>query len=466
MSERVHLVGIGGISMSGLAKLLLARGVTVSGSDAQASSMTADLAARGAAVTIGHRADLVEGADRVVSSDAIHEDNPELRRARELGLPVQRRSQVFGELMAERRGIAVSGTHGKTTVTAMIGLILVEAGMDPTVALGGEYAPLDGNLRIGRGDWMVLEACEAYESYLDLRPEIALVTNIEPDHLDHHKTEARLRESFAQFLGLITPDGCAVLCSDREELRALAHRVTREVVTYGLSPAARVRGDRPHSEGARGSCQLVIEGKEHGRLEVGVPGRHNIINALGATAAAWRAGAPIAACQRALAGFTGVGRRFEILGEAGGVTVVDDYAHHPTELSATIAAARAVFPGRRVVAVFQPHLYSRTRDFADGFAQALEAADLVILTDIYPAREAPIAGVTSRLIAERVRADRGKGGVREMAKEEVVSELPGLTGPGDVILVMGAGDIGETARELAGRLGVASPRSQAAAVKR
>jgi len=454
------MVGIGGIGMSALAKLLLAQGVSVSGSDAQASPMTGELASLGAKITIGHHAEQVEGAKRIVISDAIHDDNPELRRARELGLQVQRRSELLAELMASRRGIAVSGTHGKTTVTAMIGLILVEAGMDPAVALGGEHEALGGNARVGRGDWMVVEACEAYESFLDLKPEIAVITNIEPDHLDHHKTEAHLRESFGRFLGNIRKGGCAVLCADRPELEQVAARAEREIITYGLSATAGVRGKGAEAVGAGGRCRLVIGGDEKGELRLSVPGIHNVVNALGAIAAALKAGAPFEACLRALASFRGVGRRFEVLGEAKGITVVDDYAHHPTEIEATIAAARSAFAGRRLVAVFQPHLYSRTRDFADGFARALEPADVVVLADIYPAREMPIPGVSSRLIAEPLREGKGKDAVFQMAKDEVADKLPALAHSGDVILVMGAGDIGEAARELALRLGVRSKATQ------
>jgi len=454
MTDRVHMIGIGGIGMSALAKLLLAQGVPVSGSDAQASALTEELARLGATIGVGHRAEQVEGAARVVISDAIHDDNPELRRARELGLPVQRRSELLAELMRDRRGIAVSGTHGKTTVTAMTGLILVEAGLDPAVVVGGECEALGGNARAGAGDWMVVEACEAYDSFLDLAPEIAVITNIEPDHLDHHKTEAHLRESFAGFLRNVLPGGCAVLCAERRELQPLAAGLGREVLTYGLSAEAQVRGVAPELIGAVIKCTLVVGGEEKGELRVSVPGLHNLVNALGATAAALRAGAPAEACLRGLASFTGVARRFEVLGEANGIAVVDDYAHHPTEIAATMAAAGSAFPGRRLVAVFQPHLYSRTRDFAEGFVKALQPADVVIVADIYPAREAPIDSVSSRLIAEPLQRGKGEDAVFEMAKAEVAEELSALARPGDVVLVMGAGDIGEVAREFALRLGI------------
>lgn len=465
MSGRTHLIGIGGIGMSALAKLLLARREAVSGSDVAASSLTEELRRLGAQVTIGHRAELVEGAARAVYSDAVHDDNPELRRARQIGLPTLRRSQLLAELMEGRRGIAISGTHGKTTVAAMVGLILTEAGMDPTVVLGGEYAPLGGNARVGSGAWMVVEACEAYESYLDLSPEVAVITNIDPDHLDHHGTEARLRASFSRFLDRIVPGGRAVLCADRPELHELAARVDREVITYGLTVAAQIRGIEPCLDGLGGGCRVSADDRDQGELRLAVPGRHNLVNALGAVAAARLAGVPIPAALAALASFRGVGRRFEVLGEANGIAVVDDYAHHPAELAATLEAARAAFPGRRLVAVFQPHLYSRTRDFAEEFAGALAAADAVVLTEIYPAREAPLPGVTTRLILRALRQGRGEDGAREVAKRKLVAALSQLTRAGDVVLMMGAGDIGQVAREFASSLGITPGEERAAPAK-
>jgi len=458
MKPRLHMIGIGGIGMSALAQILPARGFEVSGSDSQASEMTTKLTALGARVSIGHRGENVEGSARVIVSDAIHSDNPELVRARELELPVQRRSELLAELMAGSRGIAVSGTHGKTTVTAMIGAILVEGGLDPSVVLGGEFAPLGGNARVGRGDWFVAEACEAYESFLDLRPEIAVITNVEPDHLDHHKTERHLRESFVQFLGGVAPEGSIVMCADRPELGELALPQGRRVVWYGSHERAEVGGRKIETAGMEGRCTLVLEGKTAGVLRVASPGVHNVMNALGATAAALTAGAEVSACLKALEAFAGVGRRFEVVGEASGVTVVDDYAHHPTEVAATIAAARGAYPGRRVVALFQPHLYSRTRDFAEQFAKTLSEADVTVLTEIYPAREASIPGVTSGLIADHLRALAGEDAVLEMAKDEAAAELPAHLRAGDVVLSMGAGDIGRTARELVRRLG-GSPRA-------
>lgn len=464
MSERIHMIGIGGIGMSALAQILLARGAPVSGSDAHRSPMTERLAALGAAVTIGHRSEVVEGAERAVISDAIPADNPELRRAGEIGLPVQRRSELLAELMAGRRGIAVSGTHGKTTVTAMLGLALAEAGLDPTVVLGGEYAPFGGNARIGRGDWFVAEACEAYESFLHLTPDIAVVTNIEPDHLDHHKTEDHLRESFARFLARVPRGGTLVLSADRPELETLRLPEGRSIVRYGTAQGADVRASDP-AAAAEGRCKLLVDGEAAGELRVPAAGMHNVMNALAATAAAWCAGVAPSVSAAALAKFSGVARRFEVVGEAGGVTIVDDYAHHPTEVAAAIEAARAAFPGRRIVAVFQPHLYSRTRDFAAGFAEALTAADQAVVTDIYPARETPLPGVSSELILGPLRDSVGEDAVRAVAKENLMAQLAADVRPGDVVLAMGAGDIGDTARELAAELGGGSSPAQRAAAK-
>ena len=453
MSDRVHFIGIGGIGMSALARIALARGISVSGSDLRESPLTARLASLGANVTIGHRADLVPAGATVVLSDAIRPDNPEVQRARSLGLPVKRRSELLAEMMSGSRGIAISGTHGKTTVTAMLGVVLAEAGLDPTVVLGGEYPPLGGNVRLGAGEWLVAEACEAYESFLDLTPEIALVTNIEPDHLDHHKTFDHLRQSFIAFLHRVAPHGSLVLCADRPELADLPLPAGRHITWYGASEQAQVRGVDIETTGGNARCRLCLDGRPAGELRVNSPGRHNMLNALGAVAAALRTGASLDACKRALERFTGVARRFEVLGEASGLTVVDDYAHHPTEIAAILAAARAAFPGRRLVALFQPHLYSRTRDFAEEFASALGEADLAVLTDIYPARESPISGVTSGLIADNYRRRFGKDALLEMSKEAVTTELPRHVQSGDVLLVMGAGDIGTVAHDLLRTLG-------------
>jgi UDP-N-acetylmuramate--alanine ligase len=465
MKRRLHMIGIGGVGMSALAQILLEQGAAVSGSDARESETTRRLAERGARIEIGHQSDLVEGAGRVIVSDAVTSDNPEVMRARDMDIPVSRRSELLAEMMQGMRGIAISGTHGKTTVTAMVGAILAEAGLDPTVAIGGDYAPFGGNARTGRGEWFVAEACEAYGSFLDLRPEISLVTNIEADHLDYHETREHLRKSFLEFLERTTPGGCLVLCADRPELRSLSPPEGREVIWYGADAEAQIRGSDLSAHDGGGRCRLWVGGRDAGELRIAVPGHHNLVNALGAVAAAVKAGASTAACLESMAGFAGVGRRFELLGETSGMTLVDDYAHHPTEVEATIAAARGAFPGRRLVAIFQPHLYSRTRDFAEEFASALSAADLAVLTEIYPAREAPLPGVTSALIMDHLRTAQRKDGVLEVAKADLTTALPSRLRPGDVVLFMGAGDIGSAARSLFGRLSGRAAEEQEVVVK-
>jgi len=320
--------------------------------------------------------------------------------------------------------------------------------LDPTVVLGGEYAPIGGNARVGEGEWFVVEACEAYESFLDLKPQIAVVTNVEADHLDHHGSVDHLRSSFTRFLGNVAPNGSLVLCADRPELREIAEGIARPTVWYGADERADVRGVGISTGGGEGRCQLIVGERDEGELRIATPGVHNVVNGLGAVAAAQAAGAPLDACKAALSEFTGVRRRFEVIGRVAGLIVIDDYAHHPTEVAVTIATARAAFPGRRLIAVFQPHLYSRTRDFAEGFARALGQADLCVLTEIYPAREAPLPGVSSRIIAERLISQRGEDGLLEVAKESLATELAGRAREGDVILFMGAGDIDAAAREL------------------
>ena len=451
--SRVHFIGIGGIGMSALAEIALARGSKVSGSDLHSSPLVARLQGLGAEVRVGeHRAENEGEASRVVVSDAVRPDNPELALARERGIPVLRRSQYLAELMSGHRGLAVSGTHGKTTTTAMIATILVEAGMDPTVALGGEYAPLGGNARIGKGEWMVVEACEAFNSHLDLAPEIAVVTNIEAEHLDYHKTEAALRGSFAAFLGRIKPGGSAILCFDWEAVREIAGSFRGRKVSYGLSQGCDYRATEVSWGQKGGRFVLLHKEKPQGSFELRLFGEHEVANATGAIAAAAEAGVELDAARSALAEFTGVGRRFQTVGAARGISVVDDYAHHPTEIEATLLAARAQFPKRRLVAVFQPHLYSRTQAFVEEFARALSRADVMIVTEVYAAREAPIPGVSGEAIVEAARS-LGKEDAQFLAPKEAIGEklLPKLR-PGDVLLTLGAGDVYTVARDILARL--------------
>ena len=442
-----HLMGIGGIGMSGLAQVLAARGEPLSGCDLHPSPLTAKLERLGITFAESHSPTHLTAVSRVIVSDAIRPDNAELLRARELGLPVLRRSQVVGELMRERRGIAVAGTHGKTTTTAMIGLILADAGLDPTVLIGGELAALGGNARIGRGEFFVAEACEAYESFLDLEPEVAVITNIEAEHLDHHGTERALITSFEKFAAAVRPGGHLVFCADDRNAAAVAERAAAACVSYALDAEADFRAVDVADDGI-GMTFTLIHPEGRTRVRLMIPGRHNVADAAGAIACCAAVGVSPDQAAATTESYRGVERRFQVTATAAGVTVVDDYAHHPTEIRATIAAARPRCPGKLVV-VFQPHLYSRTRDFLEGFADALSSADLVIVTAIYPAREEPIPDITGESIVSAMH-HRGRQEARFQAqKDEVAGALSANLAPGDWVLVLGAGDIGSVAKDLA-----------------
>lgn len=446
-----HLMGIGGIGMSALAQALAASGERLSGCDLHASALTAKLEGLGIAFREGHSPAHLDAVERLVVSDAIKPDNPELVRAQELGLPVSRRSQLVGELMARRRGIAVAGTHGKTTTTAMIGFILAQAGLDPTVLIGGELPAFGGNARIGAGDLFVAEACEAYESFLDLEPDIALITNIEAEHLDHHGTERALIESFARFVANVRPGGRLVFCADDANAAAVASRATAATVSYGMQDEADFRAVEVADDGAGTSFTLAHAG-EREQARLAVPGRHNVANAAGAIAACALAGVAPSRSAAILEAYGGVQRRFEVTETSAGVTVVDDYAHHPTEIRAVIAAARPRCHGRLVI-VFQPHLYSRTRDFLDAFADALSLADRVIVTEVYAAREESIPGISGESIVRALRERGKKEAYFQAEKDDVAGRLSESLAGGDWVLVLGAGDIGSVARELAEILG-------------
>ncbi len=445
----VHFVGVCGAGMSALAELLLHGGGRVTGCDTHLTNAAARLRDLGAEIWQGHDPAHVEQASAVVTTAAVHADNPELATARSLNIPVVKRAHALGSIVNNGTVIAVAGTHGKTTTTAMTAEILDAASMSPTAFVGGHVPHWNGGLRLGNTDLFVVEADEYDRSFLTLQPSVAIVTTLEADHLDIYGSFEGVREAFDQFLSLVPRDGMIALCADDEGARTLARRHPATVVTYGVdSKTARFRATKIEMRG-RGSRFVVTDrGEECGEVSLGVPGVHNVRNALGAMTAALHVDAPFSAVQSALAGFHGVGRRFQELGRAGGIVVIDDYAHHPTEINATIAAARAAYAGHRVVAVFQPHLYTRTRDFAEQFAQALSAADLAWVTNIYPAREQPIAGVSSELIT------RAAPGITLFDGD--VSELANALRPalktGDIVLFMGAGNIDDAAHALAAQL--------------
>ncbi|WP_034225248.1 UDP-N-acetylmuramate--L-alanine ligase [Arenimonas donghaensis] len=451
---RVHFIGIGGVGMSGIAEVLVTLGYQVSGSDAADSAATRRLVTLGASVFRGHAAGNVANVDVVVVSSAIRADNPELMAAREQRIPVVPRAEMLAELMRFKRGIAIAGTHGKTTTTSLVASVLSEGGLDPTFVIGGQLLSAGANARLGGGQWLVAEADESDGSFLRLNPLVAVVTNIDADHLENYGGDfARVQAAFDEFLHRLPFYGLAVLCIDDEEVAALAERTPRHLVTYGLRAEADVRASDLRQDGPATRFTLHLPEAAPQAVTLNLPGQHNVLNALAAAAIGWQLGVTPAQIASALEKFEGIGRRFNIKGELdfgrGKALLVDDYGHHPRELEAVFAAARGGWPDRRLVVAFQPHRYSRTRDLFDDFAAVLSSADAVVLADVYPAGEAPIVGADAKALARAIRA-RGRidpvlaGPVRELP-----AVLADVLEDGDLLLVMGAGDIGAVIADLA-----------------
>lgn len=443
----VHFVGIAGAGMSALAELFVRRGVRVTGCDAHPEG-AADLRRLGIQVD-QHDPEHVEGARALVVTSAMPKDHPELQRARQRNIPVIRRAEALGEVTAERELVAIAGTHGKTTTTVMTTMALAAAGRDPTGLVGGRVSDWEGNLRAGGDRLYVVEADEYDRSFLALTPTVAVVTNIEADHLDIYVDLADISDAFSKFA---RPARTVVLCDDDPGAHRLRTVSGTELIRYGLSSKdTRVTArDVTEREGGT-SFDVLFDDEPMGRAHLRVPGRHNVLNSLAAFSAGFAVGAEFGAMEKGVSAFQGVERRFQRIGEARGVVIVDDYAHHPTEIAATLAAARTTFPGRRLVAAFQPHLYTRTRDFASQFGQALAAADAVFLTEIYPAREKPISGVTAGLVEEAINSAGGHLKWRG-DRAALADALAAAVGKNDVVLTLGAGDITQTGRELLDRL--------------
>ena len=454
-ATRVHFVGIGGVGMSGIAEVLCTLGCTVSGSDNADNAVTRRLASLGATIHRGHAPGNVHGADCVVASSAIKRDNPELAEARARRIPVVPRAEMLAELMRFRRGIAVAGTHGKTTTTSLLASVLGEGGLDPTFVIGGKLLAAGANARLGGGDWLVAEADESDGSFLRLNPLVAIVTNIDADHLENYGGDfANVQAAFAEFLHRLPFYGLAVLCIDDPEVAALATTTPRHVMTYGFTAEADVRAEDVRQEGACMRFVLCLPDGSRTPVELALPGRHNVLNALAAAAIGWQLGIAADAIALALQKFAGIGRRFNLLAKlttAKGATVqlVDDYGHHPKELEAVFAAARGGWPDKRLVVAFQPHRYSRTRDLFDDFAGVLSSVDALVLTEVYPAGEAPIAGADARSLARAIRARGRIDPVVVNSAGELAALLPDILQDGDLLLMMGAGDIGHAAQQLA-----------------
>jgi UDP-N-acetylmuramate--alanine ligase len=452
--RRVHFVGIGGVGMSGIAEVLCTLGYNVSGSDQGESAATRRLAALGARVYRGHAADQIQGADVVVVTSAIRPDNPELRAAREQRVPIVPRAEMLAELMRVRRGIAVAGTHGKTTTTSLVASVLSEGGLDPTFVIGGQLLSAGANARLGGGEWLVAEADESDGSFLRLTPLMAVVTNIDADHLENYGGDfAQVQAAFSEFLHRLPFYGLAVLCLDDPEVRVLAREMPRHVISYGFCEDADVRASGVSQRGGETRFLLHLPDCAAQPVSLNLPGRHNVQNALAAAAIGWQLGVEPAAIAAALAKFQGIGRRFNLHGEKpiaqGQVLLVDDYGHHPVELAAVFEAARAGWPERRLVVAFQPHRYTRTRDLLDEFASVLSEVDALVLTEVYAAGEAPIVGADAKALARSIRARGRVDPVLVPNARALPQVLPDLLQDGDLLILMGAGDIGQTAQELA-----------------
>lgn len=438
----IHFVGIGGIGMSGIAEVLLNLGYPVSGSDLREGEVTRRLAALGARITFGHRAENAAAADVVVVSSAVRPDNPEVAAARARDVPVIPRAEMLGELMRVKEGVAVAGSHGKTTTTTMIAVILAEAGLDPTAVIGGKARAFGSNARLGQGEVLVAEADESDGSFRHLFPTVAVITNIDREHLDHFGTEEALTAAFLDFAEKVPFYGQVVVGADNPLAARLASRLSKRHVSYGLG-AGDYRGEVVEARPDGTRFRITAHGKARGEARINMPGIHYAANALAALCVSDFLGVPFGQYCEALERFQGVDRRFSVRGEAGGVLVVDDYGHHPTELAATVAAAR--LHGRRLVVAFQPHRYTRTRDLLGDFAPALAGADEVVLTDIYAAGEAPIPGVTAEaLLATFPACARA----RLVPRRELVAHLGEAARPGDLVLCLGAGDVTAAATEL------------------
>ena len=456
--RRIHFVGIGGAGMGGIAEVLVNLGYEVTGSDRQQNALTQRLAELGATVWRTHEGGNVSGADVVVASTAIPADNPELLAARERRIPIVPRAEMLAELMRFRQGIAVAGTHGKTTTTSLIASVLAEGGLDPTYVIGGQLTSSASNARLGSGAFLVAEADESDASFLCLQPVIAVVTNIDADHLETYAGDfARLRETFGEFLHHLPFYGQAVVCVDDPQVRQLLPALTRPVITYGLERDADLRGANVVTDGPRTRFDVRLpDGDSIEGIELNLPGRHNVLNALAAIAVARELGVDADAIRRALSAFAGIGRRFQRLGEVewggGALVLVDDYGHHPTEIAATCEAARQSWPERRLVVAFQPHRYTRTRDLLDDFARVLADCDALLVAEVYPAGEAPIAGADARALCRAVRARGRVDPVLVPEIDELAGALADVVQPGDVVLTLGAGSIGAVARELPERL--------------
>ena len=438
--RKVHFVGIGGIGMSGIAEVLLNLGYRVSGSDLAESDTTHRLQKLGAEIFLGHGAENLKEADVVVTSSAVRRDNPEVLAAHEHLVPVIPRAEMLAELMRMKYSIAVAGTHGKTTTTSMIATVLAHGGLDPTAVIGGKLNAFGSNAKLGQGNLLVAEADESDGSFLRLTPTIAIVTNIDPEHLDHYRNLEEIQSAFLEFINKVPFYGLAVLCLDQENVQALIPRVSKRFVTYGLTSQANYRATEISFHGLSSTFRAFVDDRELGQISIRMPGMHSVYNALATIAAAFELEVGFGVIHEALESFSGVQRRFQIKGEWGDVMVVDDYGHHPTEIKATLSAAKSGWE-RRTVVIFQPHRYTRTRDLFREFLTAFNQADVLFLTGIYAASEDPIPGVKVEDLCEGIKGHGHKDVTLVPDKSQVVEQVLPRLRPGDMVITLGAGDV-------------------------
>ena len=446
-TQRIHFVGIGGIGMSGIAEVLLNLGYTVSGSDMTQSEVTRRLQHSGAVIFHSHDAANVQGVDVVVMSSAVRPDNVEIVTARQLHIPVIPRAEMLAELMRMKYSVAVAGTHGKTTTTSLIATVLARGEFDPTVVIGGRLNSLNSNAQLGQGEYLVAEADESDGSFLLLSPTVSVVTTIDAEHLDFYNSLDEIKQTFVQFINKVPFYGCSVLCLDQPNIQSIVPHINKRMVTYGLMSQADYVAFDIHFNGLQSQFE-VLHGQERlGHFSLNLPGVHNVYNALAAIAVGMELDVPLVTIAKALEEFSGIQRRFELIGERNGVTVVDDYGHHPEEIRHTLHAAKAAWPGRRLVVVFQPHRYTRTRFLQQEFYTAFYEADTVVLLDIYAAAEAPIPGVTSTLLYDGMK-EHGHRDVHYLPeRDQVVPFLQQSVHEGDIVMTLGAGDVWKIARE-------------------
>lgn len=452
-NKHIHFVGIGGIGMSGIAELLLNLGYTVSGSDLRESDITRRLAELGGAIYIGHQAEWIKGADVVVTSTAVKSDNPEVMAAAQAQVPIIRRAEMLAELMRLKRfGIAVAGSHGKTTTTSMVGWVLAQAGLDPTVVIGGQVNSLGTNAKLGQGEFLVAEADESDGSFLHLSPVVEVVTNIDLEHLDYYRDIDHIKEVFLEFINKIPFYGAAVICLDDPDVADLLPQVKKRLITYGMSAQAYIRARNIVTEGLSTRFEVCRAGEVLGGMVVPLAGIHNVYNTLAAVGVGLELDIPFPVIAEAMATFSGVQRRLQIKGEVGGVTVVDDYGHHPTEIRATLSAMRSAWPTRRLVVIFQPHRYSRTHGLMREFSTAFYESDVLYVTEIYPAGEAPIEGVTAASLIDSIQAHGHKQVFSASSLQQIAAQVSPMLRSGDVALTLGAGSISQIGEQILANL--------------